>query len=89
MLSSKENAHVAKRPGSYPLDLLINNRRAISIEGGLAGDTKWTNGDTHVFFDMTMHDDYFDLGGPEDHSYSPRGKPAWEEWKRWAKYEPK
>ena len=33
--------------------------------------------------------DYFDLGGPEDHSYSPRGKPAWEEWKRWAKYEPK
>ena len=28
--------------------------------------------------------DYFDAGGPEDHSYSPRGKPAMEEWKRWA-----
>lgn len=32
--------------------------------------------------------DYFDLGGSDDHSYSPRGKPAWEVWKRWAKFEP-
>ncbi len=30
--------------------------------------------------------DYFDAGGPEDHSYSPRGKPAFEQWKRWARY---
>lgn len=28
--------------------------------------------------------DYFELGGPEDHSYSPRGKPAMLEWQRWA-----
>lgn len=30
--------------------------------------------------------DYFDEGGPEDHSYTPRGKPAFEMWKRWAGY---
>ena len=33
--------------------------------------------------------DYFDKGGPDDHTYSPRGKPAWESWKRWAAFEGK
>lgn len=28
--------------------------------------------------------DYFEDGGPTDHTYSPRGKPAMEQWKRWA-----
>ncbi len=28
--------------------------------------------------------DYFEEGGPTDSSYSPRGKPAWERWQRWA-----
>jgi len=32
--------------------------------------------------------DYFERGGPDDHSYSPRGKPAFEEWKRWARFTP-
>lgn len=32
--------------------------------------------------------DYFDEGGPRDPSYSPRGKPAWREWLRWAAYRP-
>ena len=32
--------------------------------------------------------DYFEEGGPKDHSYSPRGKPAWQEWLRWAAYRP-
>ena len=30
--------------------------------------------------------DYYDLGGEGDFSYSPRGKPAMEYWKRWAAY---
>jgi len=30
--------------------------------------------------------DYFDKGGPGDWSYSPRGKPALAEWKRWASF---
>ena len=29
--------------------------------------------------------DYYELGGPKDWSYSPRGKPAMEQWKKWAK----
>jgi len=29
--------------------------------------------------------DYFDSGGPEDHSYSPRGKPAMAHWRAWAR----
>ncbi|MHC4078655.1 MAG: hypothetical protein ACYST0_09490, partial [Planctomycetota bacterium] len=29
--------------------------------------------------------DYFDDGGTNDWSYSPRGKPALAEWKRWAR----
>ncbi|MEM7199289.1 MAG: hypothetical protein AAF628_03425 [Planctomycetota bacterium] len=33
--------------------------------------------------------DFFDDGGPEDHSYSPRGKPALAAWERWAAYSPK
>jgi hypothetical protein len=28
--------------------------------------------------------DYFEEGGPTDSTYSPRGKPAMEQWKRWA-----
>lgn len=31
--------------------------------------------------------DYFDAGGRSDPSYSPRGKPAWDQWKRWAEVE--
>ncbi len=31
--------------------------------------------------------DYFDDGGAEDHTYSPRGKPAMAEWRRWAEAE--
>ncbi len=31
--------------------------------------------------------DYFDLGGLQDHSYSPRGKPAMAQWRRWAELE--
>ncbi len=30
--------------------------------------------------------DYFDDGGPGDWSYSPRGKPALAEWRRWASW---
>lgn len=30
--------------------------------------------------------DWFDPGGPGDSSYSPRGKPALEEWQAWASY---
>lgn len=30
--------------------------------------------------------DYFDDGGADDWSYSPRGKPALAEWKRWARF---
>ncbi len=30
--------------------------------------------------------DYFDEGGPGDWSYSPRGKPALEEWKMWTRF---
>jgi len=29
--------------------------------------------------------DYFDAGGPEDPSYSPRGKPAMAHWRAWAR----
>ncbi len=32
--------------------------------------------------------DYFDKGGSGDWSYSPRGKPAVVEWKRWARFRP-
>lgn len=32
--------------------------------------------------------DVYDKGGPEDWSYSPRGKPAWAEWQKWARYRP-
>lgn len=28
--------------------------------------------------------DYFEEGGPTDHTYSPRGKPAMAQWRRWA-----
>lgn len=28
--------------------------------------------------------DYFEEGGPTDHTYAPRGKPAMEQWRRWA-----
>jgi len=63
MISSKDNGHVTKHPGHYPLDLLLNGRRVLAIEAGLAGDTQWEDGEYRAFFDMTMQDDYFDLGG--------------------------
>ncbi|MCJ8331809.1 MAG: hypothetical protein HRT89_04690, partial [Lentisphaeria bacterium] len=63
MISSKDNANISNNPGDYKLDLLVNNKRAITFAAGLAGDTHWTNGDYRVFFDMTMTDDYLDLGG--------------------------
>ena len=28
--------------------------------------------------------DYFENGGPQDHTYSPRGKPAMDVWRQWA-----
>lgn len=32
--------------------------------------------------------DYFEAGGPGDPGYSPRGKPAFAHWQRWAAYAP-
>lgn len=32
--------------------------------------------------------DYFETGGPDDHTYSPRGKPAFAQWQRWAGHAP-
>lgn len=38
------------------------------------------------FLEGAYYFDYFDQGGPEDWSYSPRGKPALVEWKLWARF---
>ncbi len=71
---------INRNPWNYLMNTgeldLLEQARCFSAFLEVAPELSWLRG--AYFYD------YFDPGGPDDGGYSPRGKPAMEEWKRWA-----